>query len=121
MFSWKRRACAIGEDDHVIVTGGSGTYDDGWDVFTVSVYGEEGWRKDLSNLTEARFGHGCASYMSGGQKVLFILNCIFYIFNADLFRYILLLAVTTRKETMFSIARNFSKTGYGPCFLKVYQ
>ena len=69
--SWNRRACAIGEDDHVIVTGGAGSYDDGWDVFTVSVYGEEGWRYDLSNLTEARYGHGCASYMSGGQNVFF--------------------------------------------------
>ena len=72
MFSWHRRACAIGEDDHVIVTGGMGSYDDGrWDVFFVSVYGEEGWRYDLTNLTEARHGHGCASYVSEGQNVFF--------------------------------------------------
>ena len=86
LFPWNRRgACAIEEDDHVIVTGGSGTYEEGWNVFFVSVYGEEGWRKDLSNLTEARFGHGCASYMSGGQNVLFILKLHFQYFQCKSF------------------------------------
>ena len=40
-------------------------------VFTVSVYGEQGWRYDLRNFTDARYSHGCSSFMSGGQNVIF--------------------------------------------------
>ena len=38
-------------------------------VSTVSVYGEEGWKYDLRNFTDAIFNHGCSSFMSGGQNV----------------------------------------------------
>ena len=67
------RACGIEQDNHVIVTGGMTTDVDGpyAVVFTVSVYGEEGWKYDLRNFTDARYGHGCSSFKSGGQNVFF--------------------------------------------------
>ena len=63
-------ACSIQEDDRVIITGGHSDK-------TVSVYDENGWREDLPNLKEARMGHACTSFVSGGKKVcLLYLECI---------------------------------------------
>ncbi len=46
-------ACGIKEDNHIIVTGGMATDEDGRYVLvsTVSVYGAEGWKCDLRNFT----------------------------------------------------------------------
>ena len=63
-------ACSIQEDDRVIITGGHSTT-------TVSVYDENGWKEDLSNLNFGRSGHACTSFVSGGKKVCLIyLMCI---------------------------------------------
>ena len=68
------RACGIKEDNHVIVTGGMTTDKVGRyvTVSTVSVYGEDGWKYDLKNFTDARLGHGCSSFLSGGQNVFLV-------------------------------------------------
>ena len=55
-------ACAIQEEDRVIITGGHS-------VTTVSVYKENGWKEDLPNLKEERLGHACTSFVSGGKRV----------------------------------------------------
>ena len=55
-------ACAIQEDDRVVITGGHSAR-------TVSVYDENGWIEDLPNLNEERLGHACTSFLSDGKKV----------------------------------------------------
>ena len=66
-----RIACAIPEDDTVIITGGF--YRDGADnpavLNTVSVYNVEGWQEDLPPLNTGRCDHACSSFWSEGRKV----------------------------------------------------
>ena len=55
-----RDACSIPdpETETVVVTGGQTA------LKTVSRYGKEGWKEDLPELQNGRFGHGCTSFMS---------------------------------------------------------
>ena len=59
-------ACSIEDPDTetVVITGG---YDD--TSTTVSVYGRQGWVKDLQPLNTGRLLHACTSYMSAGTRV----------------------------------------------------
>ena len=59
-------ACSIEDPDTetVVITGG---YDD--TSTTVSVYGRQGWVKDLQPLNTGRLAHACTSYMSAGIRV----------------------------------------------------
>ena len=56
-------ACAIPQEDSVIVTGGY------WTSTTVSVYNTEGWLEDLPPLNTGRDSHACSSYWSGERRV----------------------------------------------------
>ena len=56
-------ACAISDEDSVIVTGG--VYTD----TTVSVYSVEGWQRDLPPLNTGRRDHACSSYLSDERRV----------------------------------------------------
>ena len=59
-------ACSISDPDkeEVIITGNN------WQTGNkVSVYGEDGWRRDLAPLNQGRFYHTCGSYINGGEKV----------------------------------------------------
>ena len=60
-----RAACAIPDPDDasVVLTGGWFTRN------KVSRYNRSGWVEDLANMTEGRFGHGCAGYMMDGELV----------------------------------------------------
>ena len=57
------RACAIPDEDTVIITGGEDT------MKTVSVYSVEGWQRNLPSLNTGRRDHACSSYWSGERKV----------------------------------------------------
>ena len=57
-------ACAIPQEDSVILTGG-GYYTRN----IVSVYNVEGWLEDLPPLNTGRQEHACSSYWSGGRRV----------------------------------------------------
>ena len=56
-------ACAIPDDESVVMTGGVATSN------TVSVYNTQGWLEDLPSLNMGRYQHACTSYMSGENKV----------------------------------------------------
>ena len=36
----------------------------------VSVYSESGWQRNLTKLTQGRYGHACSSYTQAGEKVM---------------------------------------------------
>ena len=55
-------ACAIPDEDTVIITGG-------YNPNTVSVYSVEGWQQDLPPLNTGRYRHACSSYWSGERRV----------------------------------------------------
>ena len=57
------RACAIHDEDRVIITGGEHFPN------TVSVYTVEGWQKDLPQLGIARTHHACSSYWADERRV----------------------------------------------------
>ena len=58
-----RWACAIPDNEEVIITGG-------WDTMTmVSVYSKTGWERDLPPLSEGRFRHACESFLFEGDRV----------------------------------------------------
>jgi len=59
-------ACAIPDEDTVIITGGRYTRN------TVSVYSVEGWQEDLPPLNTERSYHACSSYMSGERRVFMV-------------------------------------------------
>ena len=57
-------ACAINLGSSVIITGGYYT------LTTVSQYNEAGWLRDLPDLQQGRWNHGCSSYNNDeGTKV----------------------------------------------------
>ena len=57
-------ACAINLGSSVILTGGYFT------PTTVSQYNEAGWVRDLPDLLQERYDHGCTSYDDNdGTKV----------------------------------------------------
>ena len=59
-------ACAINLGSSVLITGG------GYPTVTtrVSQYNEAGWLRDLPNLQQRRWKHGCSSYNNAeGTKV----------------------------------------------------
>jgi len=61
-----RWACAIPQEDSVIVTGGLST------KTIVSVYNTEGWLEDLPPLNTGRSSHACTSYWSGERRVFMV-------------------------------------------------
>ena len=71
-------ACAIQEDDRVIITGGHSAR-------IVSVYNETGWIEDLSALKEGRRSHACTSFFSGGKKVCLMFHT-FNVLLTDMFK-----------------------------------
>ena len=62
-----RRACSISRVDDVIITGGGVTRKVNRKI--VSRYNKNGWVEDLPSLRVGRGGHGCAQFLSGGDKV----------------------------------------------------
>ena len=60
-------ACAIPDQEAVVITGGVAT------SRTVSVYNDQGWVEDMSQLNTGRYQHACTSYMSGEKRVRNIL------------------------------------------------
>ena len=57
-------ACAINLGSSVILTGGSYT------LTTVTEYNEAGWVRDLPDLLQGRYAHGCSYYDNNeGTKV----------------------------------------------------
>ena len=71
-------ACAIQEDDRVIITGGHSAR-------IVSVYNETGWIEDLPALKEGRRSHACTSFFSGGKKVCLMFHT-FNVLLTDMFK-----------------------------------
>merc|ERR1711971_1040605 len=69
-------ACAIPQEDSVIVTGGVDTKN------TVSVYNVEGWQEDLPPLNNGRSRHACSSYWSGERRV-FLITGGYYFSGSD--------------------------------------
>jgi len=59
-------ACAIPDQDSVIVTGGGSSKN------TVSVYTVEGWQQDLPPLNTGRFRHACSSYWSDERRIFMV-------------------------------------------------
>ena len=60
----------------MVVTGGYYTNK------TVSVYDIEGWVKDLPDLNNPRYGHGCGQYVKANKKIVrFLLFSILLIFS----------------------------------------
>ena len=55
-------ACAIPQEDSMILTGGFYTLN------TVSIYNAEGWQRDLPPLNTGRRNHACSSYWSGERN-----------------------------------------------------
>ena len=58
-------ACSFEDPDTetVVITGGYDT------STTVSVYGRQGWVKDLPHLNTGRLAHACTSYKTAGTRV----------------------------------------------------
>ena len=68
----KRWACAIADpiNDEVIITGGApGVWGQEEIKNTTSVYNKNGWQRDLASLNDARYLHGCTSFILEGQRV----------------------------------------------------
>ena len=68
----QRWACAIADpiNDEVIITGGApGVWGQEEIKNTTSVYNKDGWQKDLASLNQARYLHGCTSFIHEGQRV----------------------------------------------------
>merc|ERR1719360_181543 len=61
-------SCSIPDPDkeEVIITGGIYT------MTTVSVYSEDGWQRDLKQLTQGRTVHACSSFTHKGEKHLIV-------------------------------------------------
>ena len=67
-----RWACAIADpiNDEVIITGGApGVWGQEEIKNTTSVYNQNGWQRDLASLNDARYLHGCTSFIHEGQRV----------------------------------------------------
>ena len=63
-------ACAINLGSTVLVTGGEDTKTVTGSHTTVSQYNEAGWVRDLPQLQQGRWNHGCSSYNNAeGTKV----------------------------------------------------
>ena len=60
-----RRACAIPDEDSVVITGGraSGTRK------KASRYNRQGWVEDLPDISIGRLHHACAGYTKNGEQV----------------------------------------------------
>ena len=65
-----RSACSIPDPDQeeVIITGGVYT------MTTVSVYSEDGWQRDLAEMTQGKYYHACSSFTHAGEKVVDVDN-----------------------------------------------
>ena len=61
-------ACAIADDNSVIITGGSSGYGSGY-LDNVTRYNMEGFVESLPNLLLAREFHGCTSFVQNEKKV----------------------------------------------------
>ena len=61
-------ACAIPDNEAVVITGGVAT------PRTVSVYSPQGWEEDMSQLNTGRYQHACTSYMSAEKRVINIVE-----------------------------------------------
>ena len=53
--------------DEFIITGGYKEETRG--TTEVSVYNKDGWQSNLASLNQARFGHGCTSFIKDGKLV----------------------------------------------------
>ena len=69
MFPTFRNACTIKFSDSFIVTGGQHAY--------VTMYDENGWKRDFPKLSAARRDHGCGFYMNDELKMV----CLRYVFH----------------------------------------
>jgi len=63
-----RQSCAIQFDDYFILTGGLYS----WDRKTVAQYNLQGYIKNLPDLTEGRWDHGCGMYNGKGNTVMIV-------------------------------------------------
>ena len=78
-----RAACAIPEEDSLVITGGLHT------LRTVSRYSITGWVGDLAELNVGRRNHGCSSYYKDVAQVSICNSVIMFVY---LFIKILLVA-----------------------------
>ena len=63
-------ACAINLGSSVVITGGVEYNNPFGTIPTVSQYNEAGWVRDLPDLLQGRYWHGCSSYDNNeGTKV----------------------------------------------------
>jgi len=62
------RACAIVDNDNLLVTGGSYT------LRTVSRYDTSGFVEDLASLNEGRYDHGCGAYTGDTGEQVFLVT-----------------------------------------------
>ena len=60
-------ASSIELEDKVILTGG---VIDSEESSTVSIYGRDGWLRDLQNLQSIRRSHGCGHYVDDSNRVV---------------------------------------------------
>ena len=60
-------ACSIELEDKVILTGG---VIDSEESSIVSIYGRDGWLRDLPNLQSIRRSHGCGHYVDDSNRVV---------------------------------------------------
>ena len=69
-----RAACAIPEEDSLVITGGLHT------LRTVSRYSITGWVGDLAELNVGRRNHGCSSYYKDGAQVSICNSVIIFVY-----------------------------------------
>ena len=63
--------CSIELRDMVILTGGYWLGDGQTDASSiVSIYDQNGWRKDLPSLQQERKNHGCGSYNDDENNIV---------------------------------------------------
>ena len=66
-------ACPIELEDRVILTGGYIVQNGSPDIRAiVSIYDENGWRRDLPSLQQKRNSHGCGSYINDDNNIVSI-------------------------------------------------
>jgi len=68
---YTRLSCSIELPDQVIITGG---FDGTKAVPRVSVYNHDGFVLDLPNLVDARWHHGCTSYIGNNDQRVFMVT-----------------------------------------------
>jgi len=66
-------SCGIEFEDLILITGGQET-SDGNPLSQSSIYSSDGFKKSLSQLNVARYGHGCGSFYDGDKNLVFIVT-----------------------------------------------